>query len=130
MLQSWGNTAIFGGYENPDFVAAAQTAGLKVYAEFGCFVHKRWWDKVPESRPVTDEGIPLEPEEWYYGVNPSIPIVRTRLLVRQHLTVSKPSEPPVWNMIEMELKKLFDIGDEKLTDEQLLWLKYGGSGEK
>jgi hypothetical protein len=80
LLQSWGNTAVFGGYENARFVTAAHGVGMKVYAEFGCFVHKRWWGQFPESRPVTHAGTPLEPEDWYYGVNPATPAVRLALL--------------------------------------------------
>lgn len=76
LLRSWGNTAIFGGYEDPVFVAAAHAAGMQVFAEFSCFVHEKWWDEMPESRPVTSEGRLLEPEGWYYGVNPVTPSVR------------------------------------------------------
>ena len=79
-LQSWGNTAIFGGYEDPDFVAAAHAAGMMLYAEIGLFVHEKWWKENPASRPIRHDGQALEPEEWYYGVNPSTPVVRHRLL--------------------------------------------------
>jgi len=79
-LRSVGCTAIFGGYEAPDFVAAAHAAGLSLYAEFGCFVGQQWWEQMPESRPITAEGVPLEPEGWYCGVNPSIPGVRQERL--------------------------------------------------
>jgi hypothetical protein len=96
LLQAWGNTAIFGGYENAEFVAAAKDAGLKVYAEFGCFVHKRWWEEFPESRPLTDSGVPLEPEEWYYGVNPSTPAVRRKLLVALERLLEKHPIDGVW----------------------------------
>jgi hypothetical protein len=80
VLRSWGNTAIFGGYEDPAFVDAAHEVGMPVYAEFGCFVGERWWDEVPASRPITAEGVPLEAEGGYYGVNPTLPQVR-----REHL---------------------------------------------
>jgi hypothetical protein len=76
ILRSWGNTAIFGGYEDLAFLEAAHEAGMPVYAELGCFVGQEWWEALPESRPVTAEGRPLEPEGWYYGVNPSLPAVR------------------------------------------------------
>jgi hypothetical protein len=76
ILRSWGSTAIFGGYEDPTFVDAVHEAGMRIYAEFGCFSGKRWWDAVPGSRPITDAGKPLEPEGWYYGVNPTVPQVR------------------------------------------------------
>jgi hypothetical protein len=80
LLALWGCTAVFGGFEDDAFVDAAHAAGLKVYAEFSCCVHKSWWDEFPESRPVTDTGSPLEPDGWYYGVNPSTPAVRRHLL--------------------------------------------------
>jgi hypothetical protein len=96
LLRSWGSTAIFGGYENAEFVAAAKDAGLKVYAEFGCFVHKRWWDEFPESRPLTDGGVPLEPDEWYYGVNPSTPVVRRKLLEALERLLEKHAVDGVW----------------------------------
>jgi hypothetical protein len=76
LLRSWGNTAIFGGYQDPAFVEAAHEAGMPVYAEFGCFVGERWWQEVPTSRAVTADGRPLQPDAWYYGVNPSVPEVR------------------------------------------------------
>ena len=79
-LRGVGCTAIFGGYEDPDFVAAAHAAGMSVYAEFGCFVGRQWWEQMPESRPITADGAPLEPEGWYCGVNPAIPDVRQERL--------------------------------------------------
>lgn len=80
LLRSWGNTVIFGGYQNLAFVEAAHVAGLKVFAEFGCFVGREWWERLPESRPITAQGQCLEPEGWYYGVNPSVPEVRQERL--------------------------------------------------
>jgi len=79
-LRSVGCTAIFGGYEDPDFVAAAHAVRMPVYAEFGCFVGQQWWEQAPESRPITADGAPLEPEGWYCGVSPSIPDVRQKRL--------------------------------------------------
>ena len=79
-LRSVGCTAIFGGYESPAFVAAAHAAGMSIYAEFGCFVGRQWWQQMPESRPITAAGAPLEPEGWYCGVNPAIPGVRQERL--------------------------------------------------
>lgn len=76
ILRRWGHTMVFGGYQDPRFVQAVHQAGLKIYAEFGCFVGRDWWDRVPSSRPVTDAGVPLAEEDGYCGVNPSIPEVR------------------------------------------------------
>jgi hypothetical protein len=96
LLQSWGNTAIFGGYQNPAFVEAAHAAGMKVYAEFGCFVHKEWWEEIPASRPVTDEGKLLEPEGWYYGVNPATPAVRQRQLEALEKLLTEHAIDGIW----------------------------------
>jgi hypothetical protein len=76
VLRRWGITVVFGGHQDPRFVEAARQAGLKVYAEFGCFVGRDWWDRVPSSRPITDAGVPLAEEGTYCGVNPSTPEVR------------------------------------------------------
>ena len=75
-LQRWGITVVFGGYQDPRFVEAVHQAGLKICAEFGCFVGREWWDRVPSSRPVTDAGAPLAEQGTYCGVNPSTPEVR------------------------------------------------------
>jgi hypothetical protein len=80
LLQSWGNTVVFGVYKDPAFVDAVHRAGMRIYAEYGCFVGERWWKDVPASRPVTDEGALLEADGWYYGVNPSVPQVRQERL--------------------------------------------------
>ena len=80
LLRSWGNTAIFGGYQDPTFVDAVHRAGLSIYAEFGCFAGEQHWSEHPESRPITDTGAPLERDEWYAGVNPSTPSVRAERL--------------------------------------------------
>jgi hypothetical protein len=96
LLQSWGNTAIFGGYQNPEFVAAAHAVGMLVFAEFGCFVHKKWWDEEPESRPIACDGTPLEPEDWYYGVNPATPAVRQRQLMAMEDLLANCALDGVW----------------------------------
>ena len=80
LLQSWGCDVVFGGYRDAQFVEAAHAAGLKVYAEFGCFVGQQWWRDVPTSRPVTADGKLLETADWYFGVNPSDPTGRSRQL--------------------------------------------------
>ena len=80
ILQSWGNTVVFGGYHDPAFVDAVHAAGMQIYAEYGCFVGKRWWDEVPASRPITETGEPLAPDGNYHGVNPAVPDVRAERL--------------------------------------------------
>jgi len=76
LLRDWGADAVFGGHADPAFVAAAHGAGLRVFAEFACFVGEAWWQKHPDSRPVTPDGAPLPRLEWYTGANPSHPVGR------------------------------------------------------
>jgi hypothetical protein len=95
-LQEWGITAVFGGYQDPNFCHAAHCAGLQVFAEFGCFSGDHWWNRIPASRPITDGGVPLEPEEWYFGVNPSTPEVRQeQLQALERLLTERPIDG-VW----------------------------------
>jgi len=96
LLLSWGCNAVFGGYDDTEFVAAAHDAGMPVYAEFGCFVGERWWKDIPASRPVLTEGSLLEADGWYAGVNPSHPEVRSGLLEELERLVSRSPIDGVW----------------------------------
>ena len=96
LLKSWGVDAIFGGYEDNRFVDAAHALGISVYAEFGCFRGKNWWEDIPDSRPITPKGSPLEPVDWYYGVNPSVLDVRQQLLTRLRELLSNYQVDGVW----------------------------------
>jgi hypothetical protein len=96
LLHSWGNTAVFGGYQDPAFLEAAHEAGMPVYAEFGCFAGERWWKAVPASRPVTEDGRPLAPDAWYCGVNPSVPEVRQAQLEALEALLENHALDGVW----------------------------------
>jgi hypothetical protein len=96
VLRSWGQTVVFGGYQDLAFIEAAHGAGLRVFAEFGCFTGERWWDEVPASHPVTAEGRPLEAEGWYYGVNPSTPEVRRTQLDALERLLQETALDGVW----------------------------------
>ena len=96
MLRSLGSTAVFGGYQDAAFVEAAHAAGLSVYAEFGCFTGRQWWEQVPESRPVTAEGTPLEEDGWYWGVNPATATVRRQQLVALRKLLAEHDLDGVW----------------------------------
>jgi hypothetical protein len=119
-LRGVGCTAIFGGHENPAFVAAAHAAGMSIYAEFGCFVGPQWWEQMSESRPITADGTALEPEGWYCGVNPAIPGVRQeRLAALESLLVQHELDgvwldfirwPCHWEVLEPTLPRTsFDL---------------------
>jgi hypothetical protein len=95
-LRSWGADAVFGGYQEPAFVAAAHAAGMKVYAEFGCFAGADLWEQYPASRPVTDDGQLLEPQDWYCGINPSVPAVREDRLAALERLVGEYPIDGVW----------------------------------
>ena len=96
LLRSWGNTAVFGGYQDPAFVEAAHEAGMPVYAEFGCFVGERWWQEVAASRPVTTSGQPLAKDGGYCGVNPSVPEVREAQIQALEALLSRHALDGVW----------------------------------
>lgn len=70
-LASWGVNAVFGGSSNRELVEALHKKGIKVYEEIGIFVGEKYWKRNPESRPITDKGVPIEKDEWYCGVCPN-----------------------------------------------------------
>ena len=96
LFQSWGNTVVFGGYQDPSMVEAFHQAGMPVYAELGCFVGQGWWTRVPASRPVTDDGKPLETDDWYHGLNPTTPQVRQERLEALETLVTEHDIDGVW----------------------------------
>lgn len=95
-LLAWGQTVVFGGYERPDFVGAARSAGLSVYAEFAVFQGERWWQELPASRPITASGEPLQPEGWYHGLNPALPMLRQRRLADLECLLTQYDLDGVW----------------------------------
>ena len=96
LLREWGVQAVFGGYDNAAFVDAAHAAGLQVFAEFGCFVGERWWDRYPESRPVTADGRLMPKQGWYAGVIPTLPALRQELLAGLEKLVMEKDLDGVW----------------------------------
>lgn len=96
LLKSWGADSIFGGYDDPNFVEAAHAVGLRVMAEFGCFVGEKWWESLPESHPIMADGQPMPAQEWYAGVTPTIPAIREELLVKLAALVREKELDGVW----------------------------------
>lgn len=70
-MQSINATGFFGGYDNQELVKKAGAAGLKIYAEYGCFVGENLWNGFDSARPVTKGGAGYPKIEWYCGVNPA-----------------------------------------------------------
>lgn len=80
ILNSWNVNAVFGVHEEPELAGVLRQGGIKIFAEFSVFAGEQYWDRFPASRPVTSEGLLLEKEEWYAGVNPSNAQVRKEKL--------------------------------------------------
>lgn len=95
-LSAWGVNVVFGGYQRAEFVRQAHQAGLRVFAEFGCFVGDRWWTSHPTSRPICQDGSPLPRQNGYAGVTPSHPQVRQALLDELAALVSAHELDGVW----------------------------------
>ncbi|MFB3896998.1 MAG: putative glycoside hydrolase [bacterium] len=70
-LKNWGITAVFGGYDNSKLATQLHQNGISIYTEIAIFTGEKYWNKYPESRPITDQGLPLEKDDWYAGVCPT-----------------------------------------------------------
>lgn len=70
-LKGLGANAVWGGYDDPEFVSACKAQGLDVYASLGIFAGEKHWKEHPESRPVDAQGKPFEKSNWYAGVCPT-----------------------------------------------------------
>ena len=96
LLKDWGVQSVFGGHDEPAFVEAAHAAGLRVMAEFGCFVGEKWWASHPESRPIMADGQPMPTQDWYAGVTPTAPTIREELLGKLAALVRERDLDGVW----------------------------------
>ena len=74
-LKGYGFSSAF-TKKDENLMEELRDAGISVYVEVPLFVGELLWKKFPRSRPITEEGEPLEKVEWYAGVNPSVPEVR------------------------------------------------------
>lgn len=95
-LAALGTNVVFGGYDDPALAAALRERGVRVMAEFGCFVGQEWWQRYPDSRPLLADGMPLPPDDWYYGVNPAHPGVRDTLLARLRELMARQPLDGLW----------------------------------
>lgn len=71
-LRQIGCDGVFLKHLQPDWIVPLQDAGLRVYASAGIFVdNAHLWQRFPESRPITDQGMPAPVEEWYRPLRPT-----------------------------------------------------------
>lgn len=96
LLKDWNVNAIFGGYENADFVEQLHQVGIKVFVEISFFVGEKWWQEFSTSRPVMDEGKLLEKEDWYAGVNPTNPDVFQAVLNKIEKIINTNGVDGIW----------------------------------
>ncbi len=80
ILTRWGVNAVFGVHEDRALSEVLRQGGIKIFAEFSVFAGEKYWERFPQSHPVTANGKPLEKDEWYAGVNPSSEQVRKEKL--------------------------------------------------
>ncbi len=96
ILNSWKVNAVFGVHEDPALAGVLRQGGIKIFAEFGVFAGEQYWDRIPASRPVTSEGVLLEKEQWYAGVNPSNEQVRKEKLADFREMLETSSLDGIW----------------------------------
>jgi len=113
-LEDHGINAVFGGYENPEFLAACRKKKIRVFTDLVCFVGGRHWHSHPESRPINADAKPIEKEEWYSGVCPNQKWLRQDLLEKAASLVKTHQLDGVWMDFirypchwEMEKPKLY-----------------------
>ncbi|MCB8961005.1 MAG: hypothetical protein H6651_11870 [Ardenticatenales bacterium] len=75
---------LIGKWQHFDAGAAAQlqAAGRQVHVEVGLFVGESWWQRFPDARPRSQDGGLMPRINWYHGVCPNHPAVRSELLAR------------------------------------------------
>ena len=95
-LADLGINAVFFGEPNEQLIQPLHKAGIEVHSEIGLFTGKGWWDKYPESRPITDQGLPLEKDGWYYGVCPNQEWLRQEKLEEIRQRVQEHELDGIW----------------------------------
>jgi hypothetical protein len=95
-FKDWGITAVFGGYGSPELVTQLHKYGISVYAEIAIFAGEKYWNKYPESRPITDKGFPLEKDDWYAGVCPNHEGIRKEKLAEINRLCQNDALDGIW----------------------------------
>jgi hypothetical protein len=63
--------AVFGGYKDRKLRETFRRYGISVYAEAAIFYSSTEWKKHPETRPINQDGKPIEKVQWYRGLCPN-----------------------------------------------------------
>ncbi len=66
--------------EKEEILKLLNEAGIHCYQEFTVFASRRLYQEHPEWRPITKEGEEMQPDGWYYGLNPNHPTLRKKRL--------------------------------------------------
>ena len=96
ILKSWHIDAIFGGFEDKEFVSDLHNSGIKIFEEVGFFVSEKFWKKYPKSRPITKLGEFLPKEEWYAGVNPIIDEIQNEVFAKIKKLIMESDIDGIW----------------------------------
>jgi uncharacterized lipoprotein YddW (UPF0748 family) len=71
-LRGIGGDGVFLKEMQLEWVEALQSAGLRVYASHGIFVDNAdFWQRLPDSRPITADGEPAPQQDWYRPLRPT-----------------------------------------------------------
>ena len=78
-LRQWNINAVFGGFRDSLMVKALHKEEIKIFAEVAIFTGTEVrWNESPELRPINAEGKPVQIDEWYCGIVPTVPWFRER----------------------------------------------------
>lgn len=58
---------------NRAFVQRAQEEGARIFVEFPTLNGKEYLKQQPEAAPITEQGIPATPADWFMGICPTDP---------------------------------------------------------
>ena len=73
-LSQWNINAVFGGFRDSLMVEALHKEGIKIFAEVAIFTGTEVrWNESPELRPINAAGKPVQKDEWYCGIVPTVP---------------------------------------------------------
>lgn len=77
VLRDLGVNAVF---IQPDsaFIEVLHKKGIQVFVEVPVFAGASYWKSQPDTRPINSEGRPIAKREWYAGLCPTNPWLRTR----------------------------------------------------